>query len=58
MAFIYDVLRSERNYKSAFDHDRARHIILNGDERHDPVGNFDPRVFAAFAEHHGELAAI
>jgi HD-GYP domain-containing protein (c-di-GMP phosphodiesterase class II) len=58
MADIYDALRSERSYKPALDHDKARHIILNGDERLDPVGHFDPRILAVFAEHHGELAVI
>ena len=58
MADIYDALRAARCYKPAFDHEKARHIILNGDERLDPVGHFDPKLLASFAEHHGEMAAI
>ena len=58
LADIYDALRAKRCYKPAFDHETARHIILNGDERLDPAGHFDPALFAIFAENHGELAAI
>jgi HD-GYP domain-containing protein (c-di-GMP phosphodiesterase class II) len=58
MADIYDALRSKRCYKPAFDHEKACQIILNGDERLEPVGHFDPKVLAVFAEYHGEMAAI
>ncbi len=58
MADIYDALRAERCYKPAFDHEKACHIILNGDECIDPVGHFDPKLLAIFAEHHSEMAAI
>ena len=58
MADIYDALRAERCYKPAFDHEKACGIILDGDERLDPVGHFDPKLLAIFAEHHGELEAI
>ncbi len=58
MADIYDALRAERCYKPAFDHEKACHIILNGDECLDPVGHFEPKLLAIFAEHHSEMAAI
>ena len=58
MADIYDALRAERCYKPAFDHEKACGIILDGDERLDPVGHFDPQLLTVFAEHHGEMAAI
>ena len=58
LADIYDALRSKRCYKPAFDHEKARHIILNGDERLDPAGHFDPALLKIFAENHGDMAAI
>ena len=58
LADIYDALRSKRCYKPAFGHEKARHIILNGDDRLDPAGHFDPALLALFAENHGEMAAI
>ncbi|MDG2269250.1 MAG: HD domain-containing phosphohydrolase [Alphaproteobacteria bacterium] len=52
MADIYDALRSERPYKPALDHARARDIILLGDERIDSAGHFDPTLIEAFADTH------
>jgi len=49
---VYDALRAARHYKTAIDHRRARRIILEGDERIDPEGHFDPRLRAVFAENH------
>ena len=43
LADVYDALISKRVYKPAFDHDKAKSIILEGDGSH-----FDPRVIEAF----------
>jgi len=43
LADVYDALISKRVYKTAFSHDKARRIILEGEGSH-----FDPRLVAAF----------
>lgn len=43
LADVYDALTSERSYKQAYPHERAREIIVEGSGSH-----FDPRVVAAF----------
>lgn len=58
MADIYDALRSERSYKPALDHARARDIILLGDERIDSAGHFDPTLIEAFADSHQKFDEI
>ncbi|MEP4378321.1 MAG: HD domain-containing phosphohydrolase [Alphaproteobacteria bacterium] len=58
MADIYDALRSERPYKPALDHGRARDIILLGDERIDSKGHFDPLLVEAFADTHQKFDDI
>jgi len=40
---VYDALVSKRPYKESFTHERARHIIVDGKEKH-----FDPLVVDAF----------
>jgi len=52
MADIYDALRSPRPYKEGFSHERARKIILEGDERMESDGIFDPGIRELFAQHH------
>jgi HD-GYP domain-containing protein (c-di-GMP phosphodiesterase class II) len=58
VADVYDALRDSRPYKQAFDHNHACHVILNGDERLDSAGHFDPRIAAVFAVHHAEFDRI
>jgi len=58
LADIYDALRSSRPYKRGFDHDRARRIILEGDDRLDPAGHLDPQLLRLFAEHHSGFAEV
>ncbi len=43
LADVYDALTSERPYKKAFSHDKAKSIILAGDGQH-----FDPKIVQAF----------
>ncbi len=45
LADVYDALRSERRYKPAYDHQRARQMILDEKGR-----QFDPAVVDAFCE--------
>ncbi|MGE0254557.1 MAG: HD domain-containing phosphohydrolase [Alphaproteobacteria bacterium] len=58
LADVYDALRSERPYKPAFDHERTRRIILEGDDRLDSKGTFDPRILEAFADTHADFDRI
>lgn len=43
LADVYDALTSKRVYKDAFSHEKARHLILEGNGT-----QFDPMVVAAF----------
>ncbi|MCW7752667.1 response regulator [Desulfobotulus sp. H1] len=47
IADIYDALISKRSYKEAFSHEKAVHIISQGDGRTLPH-HFDPHVLQAF----------
>lgn len=58
MADIYDALRAARRYKEALDHDRARQIILHGDDRIDSASHFDPCLVEAFADTHEKFDVI
>lgn len=58
LADVYDALRSERPYKPAFDHAKTRRIILEGDDRLDAKGHFDPRIIEAFADTHADFDRI
>lgn len=52
LADVYDALTTKRIYKPAFDHDRARQIILEGNGSH-----FDPDVVDAFLATEDEFNA-
>jgi PAS domain S-box-containing protein len=53
LADVYDALTSERSYKIAFAHDKARQIIVNEKGRH-----FDPDVVDAFIACEKEFESI
>ena len=57
LADVYDALRSPRCYKPAYDHDRVRKIILEGDGRLAP-GHFDPALLSIFADEHRTFEEI
>ncbi|MEM8878176.1 MAG: HD domain-containing phosphohydrolase [Pseudomonadota bacterium] len=53
LADVYDALRSSRPYKSAFSHEKARGIIVEGRGSH-----FDPDVVDAFLQIEGQFIDI
>lgn len=53
LADVYDALISERVYKKAFSHEKAKSIILEGNGSH-----FDPEVVEAFLAIEQEFVAI
>jgi putative two-component system response regulator len=53
LADVYDALRAARVYKPAFDHERAREIIIEGSGRH-----FDPMLVQAFLVVEDEFVAV
>ena len=53
IADVYDALISERVYKKAFSHEKAKSIILEGRESH-----FDPQLVDAFLAIEQEFVAI
>ncbi len=57
IADVYDALRSERPYKTAWSHEKATSIILEGDGRTMP-GHFDPDVLAAFKRCSFDLSGL
>lgn len=54
---LYDALRSQRPYKSAFSHTKTLDIMLNGNERTKPT-HFDPMLLEAFREMHPQFDEI
>lgn len=53
LADVYDALISERVYKKAFSHEKAKSIILEGNGSH-----FDPEIVEAFLAIEHEFVAI
>jgi putative two-component system response regulator len=53
MADVYDALTSKRVYKSAFTHDVARAIIIDGS-----AGHFDPDIVQAFLRCERQFAQL
>jgi HD-GYP domain-containing protein (c-di-GMP phosphodiesterase class II) len=58
MADIYDALRSERPYKKEYSHNMTYKIIIDGDEKLDSKGHFDPRLIEAFKQCHMDMDRI
>jgi len=58
VADIYDALRSERAYKSAFSHEKTYKILTVGDDRLDPTTHFEPRLLEVFKTYHEEFNQI
>ena len=54
---LYDALRSQRPYKTAFSHTKTLDIMLNGNERTKPT-HFDPILLEAFREMHPQFDEI
>jgi putative two-component system response regulator len=52
LADTYDALRTQRVYKSAFLHEDACRIIMEGDDRTMPF-HFDPEVLKIFEDNMG-----
>ncbi len=57
LADVYDALRRKRPYKSAFDHETACDIIINGDKKIRPA-HFDPVLLEVFKKHAKEFKEI
>ena len=53
LADVYDALTTKRVYKSAFSHERARSILLEGIGKH-----FDPAIVDAFLEAEDKFISI
>jgi len=58
IADTYDALRAERSYKPSYSHEKAVDIIINGDERIDAVGHFDPGMVSIFERNHEGMDRI
>lgn len=58
LADIYDALRSARPYKENYSHEHAKKIILQGDDRMEAEGLFDPKIRECFVKNHEGFAEI
>jgi HD-GYP domain-containing protein (c-di-GMP phosphodiesterase class II) len=57
LADTYDALRTERVYKSSFDHKTAYQIIFEGDDHTLPT-HFDPKILYVFKDISGKIEEI
>jgi HD-GYP domain-containing protein (c-di-GMP phosphodiesterase class II) len=58
LADIYDALRSKRSYKPAFSHEKAVHILTEGDERTRPHDHFSAQILSAFYRIEADFLSI
>jgi HD-GYP domain-containing protein (c-di-GMP phosphodiesterase class II) len=58
VADIYDAIRSPRPYKPGFTHEQTIKVLLEGDDRFNPLDHLDPRLLEIFSARHEGMAVI